>query len=778
MTSFPTLPTSRRPDMSTTIMAARLINPSLHHTTMNPPLPLPSLPLPGPIPRRTTLLPSLTKFRSLKRHKATGSPASGGAIDATRHSVYAAIDTTISGKPLQISYGSCYRDVERLCRFKHHEQLKLADYVVARSTSVFDDSWRPRLVHALESDDVTTFMTVVDAWAAILVTLLKLLLYMDRTYLQQHLAKPTVRKQFMLLIVDVVTPAIATINRWHLDMLPTKLAPAMAMSRFVLEVLEIVPQARLRPSILEKLLVLYTEQAKQWLDTEPDYLSTALTEISHELAYWTQCGYPQDFIKQLRQRLKWAVLFSQFDAVAAVVIPQLITSKTTVLVTALIKMCRQTQADYGYDAMTALQHQLQRFLQNQFDQVITTHSRTKALVPELVAAHTHWRVQFAPFCLEPDLEYAFRHSFTLAINALAAVVKEVTLQLCKYCDYWFKHRHIPFPEFRDAVLVVFNALGAKTAFVAAYRQALARRLLLLEGAVDVEETQLVDHMATIIGDDNNILSIHRMLSDLDTLRARYASVYRDSGIKLNVLVLKQEDWRDIPRHNLNLRVPAPLAEIMTRFATDYAADSSRQASQRLDWTNWWTHKLTIDVHFNTKTRSVQGNMFHAALVYLLCSGDPAPAYTQAQIINELGIDAIIAERLLVPLVDKGLVVVDNSGRYQWNFAFDDGSDKKIKLIVGKDKVTPAPTTSSAASEEAAVSHLVEQRIALECKCVLMRVMKTERQLSHVDLMNKCLDYFDTKPKPRLVRELKLQLDELVASDDLKRHDNGDIEYVP
>lgn len=789
---------------------------------MDPP-PLLALALPAPPPRRATLLPLSGPRRLLKRHKALGAATSAAAIAAARAGVTAAVATIVAGAPLATSYSDAYAHTERLCRGKHQDMLQLADAVLAEIGAGFAASWQPplrRLVATATAAGAAEFIAVVAQWQQISETLLKVLLPLDRGYLRHHLAKPSIRRRCMMLVVDEIREHTAVVNQWHLEMVVVKqlVALAAAMSQLVFQISETLPEAKLRTSVLERLAVVYCERGRHWLTTEPNYVARCLSEIASEITYWQRCGYPPSFVNDLRKRLKWAVVFSDFDAVAAAILPQLLApgagagagpsnvsagASANSAINALVAMCRAASDDYGYDAVAALRHQAQRFLTRQFDDVIAaTHTRRKRLVvSDLVSAYHQWQHRFAAFTdAEPRLDYAWRQLFTQAVNGLADVSKHVAHHLCRHCDAWFKHHPTPWDEFNREVLVVFAALNAKLLFVASYRQFVAKRLLLIDGGVGPdyvsEERGVVDSFAGVIGDDDaGIVAIRRMVTDWATSRDQYSHVYANDdevnpdNIDVNLLVLRHDDWRDVPKPagTPALVVPPVFQKLISKFAHDYAATSPRHQRQRLDWTNWWTHKVTLAVAFDRGTREVQGNMVHASVVALLCAGgDPQPQYTQAQLTSQLGVEAATTERIIAPLVDKGLVVCDAATQLlRWNFAFDDGSDKKIKLSVAKDKAAPAaPAPASDAANTADdgniadASELAARRHQLQCQCVLMRVMKQEHRLGYAQLMHRCLDYFEAQGQPVPWRQLKREIDALLAADDLKRLDNGDIEYVP
>ncbi|CAN3376328.1 hypothetical protein DIURU_004066 [Diutina rugosa] len=757
---------------------------------------------PAPPPRRATSSPSSGPRRSLKRHKALGTATSAAAIAAARAVVAAAVATIVAGAPLATSYSDAYAHTERLCRSKHQEMSQLADAVLAEIGAGFAAEWQPQLRRSVTTaGGAAEFITVLSRWQAISETLSKVLLPLDRGYLRHHSTKPSIRRRCMMLVVEEIKEHTAVLNQWHLEMVMVKQpVTSAAMSQLVFQVSEALPEAKLRTSVLERLALVYTERGSQWLTTEPNYVARCLSEIASEISYWQRCGYPQSFVNDLRKRLKWAVVFSHFDAVAAAALPQLLApgAAASTLIKALVAMCRAASDDYGYDAVAALRHQAQSFLTRQFDDVIATHTRRKRFVSDLVSAYHQWRHRFAAFTdAEPRLEYAWRQSFTQAVNGSAYVSKHVALHLCRHCDTWFKHHPTSWAEFKREVLVVFEALNAKSAFVASYRQFVAKRLLSVDGVGPdyvSEERGVVDGFAGVIGDDDaNIVAIRRMVTDWATSRDQYSHLYANDddvnpdNIDVNVLVLRHDDWRDVPKPagTPALVVPPVFQKLVHRFAQDYASTSQRHQRQRLDWTNWWTHKVTLAVAFDRGTREVQGNMVHASVVALLCAGgDPQPQYTEAELTTKLGVEAATTERIVSPLVDKGLIVCDPTTQLlRWNFAFDDGSDKKIKLSVGKDKAsaasasaTPSEAVADAANADAA--ELAARRHQLQCQCVLMRVMKQEHRLGYAQLMHRCLDYFEAQGQSVSPRQLKREMDALLAADDLKRLDNGDIEYVP
>lgn len=709
--------------------------------------------------------------RPLKRHRPPSSTAhlEGRRLDSCVSELEQVLDKALRHLPLDSSFGKYYRTVEQICRYKHSDQLRLGDIVLAAITARFKSSYSSRIELA-HTQGCLEMMAIYDEWMAIGDTLSRVFLYLDRVYLSPHLKKLNIRAHFLELFIGAID--VPTLERWHLQARREMGIISEATQQDYLNNQSLLVFVLQLPGI--KLLALLdavpaaAANFRTTYSADPHYLDKALSRILVELAYWTDCGYPKYFISQLRARLGWRLVFEEFGEVVRDALPTIFVPNPeecdTRAVRTVLRMCEDSQSKYLVDATAVFEYELECFLTLRFGLVLANNAvSSKALISDLLVHYS--AMAAATRAVDSNFDYKLRQALAKAVNKSQHTRREVTIQLVRYCDSFLRHPLDDYIALQNGVVTVFKAISHKADFVLLYKRELSKRLLTRPATVDPHEQRLVEALANETGDDEAINGMRRMFDDLAVSHDKYNRLYPDSGAVVNFLVLKQDDWR-VPPPQLALNVPPALRKLMDRFEADYTRQQPRFSHRHLDWSHWRLHQLVMEVIFDDGPWNVSGNMYQAALLNLLCNGDEI---TKTDIIRELQIDPTMADRLIAPLIEKK--ILNEAGDRIWfNFAYPlAGERKTIKLPMGRD--VKAATILVLPDVPTNRNHLVE------CQCVIMRIMKAERAISITSLLSRCLDLFESMGRTVSVHDLKVQIDYLLSENDLRRNGESIIEYV-
>ena len=713
---------------------------------------------------------------------------SNSAVDVTRSTVYEVIDLILLGMALRHSYNRYYQLVESLCRYKHSEQSRLASVIYEKLQHHFDTVVKPSTIGALEVSDVSgsilLYLASFETWEQKLKLMCKLFLYLDRSYLLPHHSKSQILEYGVGLFIDyflqeqygeqLLKKHNQLICKCRQNENSEDRELAEKLSKLLL-VLNTNNQLKLHLQLISQIVTHYNQLKLNWQNPE-EYLSIALRKMSDEMTFWKECGYPNNFLRELLMKLKWSLIFMEFQSMIEQVLPFILNSQRELQT--LFKFCQSTMDDYQFESMQLFIHSWGQYLQRIFDTTIADlrvqyQSGKGNILDSIVELYLKYKsIADTKFSKEEKFEFEFRNAFIKALNQKTNNTFIIML-LSKYCDQYFKNKkpELSFTEFKERVVIIFKSIQNKDLFIIPYKKDLSKRLLLNRGVNENQEVELANLFLNTIGENDESISLQHMFNDLKISRNQYDNLTTSSLIEFTPFILEKRYWPDIPKIDPNadneLILSPILQECVKQFMTQFHELDSKNCSKVLDWTNYGLHQLVIAVTFDRGVKELIVNLYQAIIILLF---EHQERYTIDEFVARSQMDERFIKRIINSLM-RCKLVIQHEDKYEFNYGLQDKSTK-IKVPFAKDISKEAKTI-----EKLQTIELVERNRQEEFRSTLTKIMKEHRLMTMTELLNTAIKQLQTKG-PVTVQDLKQTIEFLIDGEYLKREDNHSLRYVP
>lgn len=712
------------------------------------------------------------------------------------------IDLILQGSKLEYSFDVYYRSVESLCRFKHIEQSILADHLKSKLEDHFHYHIIPDITSILEdnllslNESITRYLEVYEKWRHKLRLLSKLFLYLDRCYLMQHPSKKMILEFGMTLFVEELlidndegTNRLAEITlRKHIQLLKKvgefedirDLEVAKQLSTMLVK-LNFSHQIKLHTDLINLIISHYNSLKDSWIEKPETYIHTVLTKISREMTFFKDCGYEREFLIEFLLKLKWILIFQDFNTIIKSCMPFMVQDKNLKQFGIIYDYCGKSLEEYQLDAMPIFVYEWGQYIIQSIKELIENNkSSLKNIIPLLVELNLRYKsIAGDKFNKNELFEFEVRKSFTKTFNE-KKINTFIIFQLCKYCDSFFKSINkksnkdeivnLSFNEFQHNVLIIFKALNNKNDFISHYKKELSKRLLLGKSPNYNLERKLVESFLKLIGEGDETVGLQIMFKDLELSREKYSLVALDgSPVDFTALVLEQKHWPEMPKLDSNIILLPQLTTILDNFTALYHNSDEKLKNRTLDWSHYPLHQLTIKAEFENGEKELDVNLLQAIVILLFNNSD---SYTYDEILALTNISDKLLKKVLGSLSsDKYKILLRHNTTYSFNSKFTDKATK-IRIPLSKDRETSAGIFDSEPTKT------FERNRNVEFRSALVRVMKSAKKISYLDLLNQTLSLVE-KNGPCSIADLKSNLEYLIENEYVKREFDGQtLSYIP
>ncbi|RLV96246.1 Cullin-4B [Spathaspora sp. JA1] len=696
-------------------------------------------------------------------------------LDQVKQSSYGIIDIVLSNQEETHSYSLYYRQIENLCRFKHVEQSQLTAILYEKLSNYFNNVVRQDIDSILQEDTPTQecigkFLSLYKMYDEKLRILARIFLYLDKNYLLQHSTKKTIIEYGLGLFVEYVLDNENGENKLanlllekHNQLLklqrvtPTSDTTAETFTKLLVKLHSTRTPSpfEFNLTLIQKIIDHYNELKQTWSE---NYIPQTFKYMNQEIVFFKNCGKDRHFLNVLLTKLKWNLLFFDFNNIIRHELPTLIHKPQELKL--LYQFCQLTESDYSYDSIAILNYELGCFISDQFEKLIDTKSKT--IIIELVELYQFYNTNLNKLS-NSTFEFELRNSLTKAVNIKTNNIYIIS-QLCKYIDTYFKKSDMNSTpaDFLQYVMIIFKAITNKHEFLLFYKKDLCKRLLLSKSDI-TQEQQLTNEFLQEIGEsDEDSISFKVMYHDLQISTTDYSQVVTPD-FEFIPLILEKKYWPSqmSGEEDNSTTLPINLQLILDTFSIKYRDLGDKFNSKKLYWNNFKLHQLVIVGHFNGGDVEIQCNLLQAVVILLFNSKED---YSLIELIQETLMDERLLRQVLDTLISKKLVV-ETTTNFKLNSNFTSKTNK-VKLSMLKEKPS-----------EITLNTTLEQNRQEEYKAAIVKIMKQQQTLHYTNLLKDTIELVSKRNPTVSIHDLKTCIDELITNEYLKRQ-GQDITYIP
>jgi cullin-4 len=606
---------------------------------------------------------------------------------------------------------------------------------------------KPATIAALEESDVTSsilgYLTSFETWEEKLKLICKLFLYLDRSYLLPHHSKRQILEYGVGLFIDCFLQEEygKQLLKKHNQLICTYRQNENDQTRDLAErlsklllVLNTNNQLKLHLQLISQIVTHYNQLKLNWQNPK-EYMSIALRKMSDEMTFWKECGYPNNFLRELLMKLKWSLIFVEFQSIIEQTLPFILSSEKELQT--LFKFCQSTMAEYQFESMQLFIHSWGKFLQRIFDTTIADlrvqyQSGKGNILDSIVELYLKYKLMAdTKFSKEEKFEFEFRNGFIKVLNQKTNNTFIIML-LSKYCDQFFKNKkpELSFTEFKERVAIIFKSIQNKDLFIIPYKKDLSKRLLLNRGVNENQEIELAKLFLNTIGENDESISLQHMFNDLKISRNQYDDLTESSLIEFSPFILEKRYWPDIPKIDPNadneLILSPILQECVKQFMTQFHELDSKNCNKVLDWTNYGLHQLVIAVTFDRGVKELIVNLYQAIIILLF---EHQQTYTIDEFVTSSQMDERFIKRIINSLM-RCKLVIQHEDKYEFNYGLQDKSTK-LKVPFAKDISSKEAKTI----EKLQTIELIERSRQEEFRSSIVKIMKEHRLMTMTELLN-------------------------------------------
>lgn len=748
--------------------------------------------------RSHSLLQSRSKNTSFqfnaKRVKPNSKPAEEHhaleQLETAKRILDEAIDLVLESKSLKYGYEFYYKKTESVCKFRLAEQSKLSDRLKAKIETKFYDDVNPKVINLVHSsidntEFIRLYLDIYQDWENKLRLLNKLFLYMDRSYLLQH-----PRKQMILelgltlflnnLLANPIEEADLTLTRYtafldwcHRQQDTDDLKLLDQFTRLLIK-LNFDGKIKINGNLIDLIVSMFDKLRYQWFKTPETYVHTVLSQMSKEVNFFKSCGHTLKFCDDLLKRLKWTLLYNNYNEILSQCFPYLLSPDNSRQLEMIYELGKQTLNEYNFDSVKILLFEWGQLIYTETDKLIQTFEKDKSknLINSLVELHNKFKnIADTKFIDEPRFELEIRSSFSKCLNQSKAVNHLIINQLCRFNDSFLKQAKkgadIFFETVQENFLTIFKNINNKNDFIVTYKKELSRRLLLSKTIDHRLERTIISSILQVVGESEDTIGLNTMFKDLEISKQKYSLVpyLDDKSIDFSALILEKKYWPEIPKKDSEIILPQQFSSMLDQFTVHYHNSDERAKGHNLDWSNYSLHQVTMVGHFESGDYELLVNLLQATV---LCLFEDHESLSFEKVMELTNIDGKLLKRIITSLTEKYKVLIEEDNKIFYNSKFIDKS-KKIRIPLAREK------DASSVSE-------VEKTIAFnrdsEIRSAVIRIMKQEKLLLFNDLINKTLVMIKNRG-PISISDLKSNIEYLITNEYLNRKsDNQTLDYIP
>ncbi|KAG0230091.1 Cullin-2 [Mortierella sp. GBA43] len=378
-----------------------------------------------------------------------------------------------------------------------------------------------------------------------------------------------------------------------------------------------------------------------------------------------------------------------------------------------------------------------------------------------------------------SLDKAFRTIVNDTSTNSAARSPEV---MAKYTDIMLRKKQktgLTESEVEDRlaqVVVLFKYIDDKDLFQKFYSRVLAKRLIFDASMSAEAEANMISRLKSACGHEYTS-KLQRMFTDM-TISADLNTSFKDwlqdgdlsNGLDFGILVLTAGSWPVNSSQPLEFQYPGELEKSITNFTTFY---HQRHNGRKLSWFWHWC-RADVRVNYLDKRYELSVSLYQFAVLVVFNAGD---SYTAAEIGNQTKLVEAELIRVIKSLVEANLLVVDTKGSdpnavtmssvLKLNMSFSN-KRTKLKISGALQADTPQETTATLKAVDE------DRRLCIQASIV--RIMKSRRVLSHMQLVQEVIDQCKGRFTPS-VPMIKKCIEQLLDKQYIERAENSLDRYM-
>ncbi|RKP26253.1 Cullin family-domain-containing protein [Syncephalis pseudoplumigaleata] len=424
------------------------------------------------------------------------------------------------------------------------------------------------------------------------------------------------------------------------------------------------------------------------------------------------------------------------------------------------------------DGVLPLQTTFETFITNECRQKLSTLDWTSPkiigeYVDSLIALYTHYTtICERYFANDPGFVAAFDKAFRAILNDRVKIRQPELL--ARHCDQLLRRRTRDTAQALEERLVtmikLFGYLDDKDIFQKCYSRAMAKRLIADASISEELEMTVISQLRKLCGIDF-VGKLHRMLTDIELNRDLNASWQAWSGnasdgggIDMTALVLTTGAWPLLNQSQSQLILPSMLERSLSNYTAFY---QEKFTGRKLTW--FW-HLSKADVRMHHAKRRYELSMTLYQLAVLLCFNRQSQC-SLSEIRQQTGLVAGDLTRTAKSLVDCGILRSDTALDTEPSNALlsinEQFESKRTRIKIN------APSPVESAQEQTTTAKAIDDDRRLFLQAVIVRVMKSRRELLHLDLVSETIQLATPRFNPD-VAMIKRCIEQLIDKQFIER----------
>lgn len=309
-------------------------------------------------------------------------------------------------------------------------------------------------------------------------------------------------------------------------------------------------------------------------------------------------------------------------------------------------------------------------------------------------------------------------------------------------------------------MTVFKYIEDKDVFQKFYSKMLAKRLINQSSASDDAEASMISKLKDACGFEYTS-KLQRMFQDMalckdlnDQFKEKMSGAYdsKELSVDFHVLVLGTAAW-PLQGPASDLKMPVELLKTYERFEGFYM---NKHSGRKLTWL-WQLSRNELRTLYTNQKYQLQVSSYQACVLLQFNSGGDSLSYEDIELGTGINAEAL---KPVLAMLTKARVIDLKNEMYELNLGF---KSKKIRIMLN------APVKSEAKAETADVLKHVDEDRKMLIQAVIVRIMKSRKQLKHQALVTEAITQLAPRFSPR-VPDVKKAIDTLIDKEYLARVD--------
>ncbi|KAF9951080.1 Cullin-2 [Mortierella alpina] len=326
------------------------------------------------------------------------------------------------------------------------------------------------------------------------------------------------------------------------------------------------------------------------------------------------------------------------------------------------------------------------------------------------------------------------------------------------------------------VVILFKYIDDKDLFQKFYSRVLAKRLIFDSSLSAEAEANMISRLKSACGVEYTS-KLQRMFTDM-TISSDLNAGFKEwlqsngltNGVDFSILVLTAGSWPVNSSQPLEFQCPDELERSIMNFTTFY---DNRHSGRKLSWFWHWC-RADVRVNYLDKRYELSLSLYQFAVLAVFNAGD---TYSLLEIRDQTKLMEFELIRVAKSLVEASLLIHVNaesagasmnlSSVLRLNMTFSN-KRTKLKISGGLQADTPQETTATLKAVDE------DRRLCIQASIV--RIMKSRRVLSHMQLVQEVIDQCKTRFTPS-VPMIKKCIEQLLDKQYIERAENSLDRYV-